>query len=301
MPDAILNHERAVSDAYPKNEPEIIRFTERRSENWHEIQRRVAVYGYSISEVTCLLRSGLDPFLGAVVIEPRYVCKDHSSLHEHFYSKKFVRRTGHCLRLHFFSSPDIDARVLLLEPQSLQNSYIGLSVIRPIKGTALGRTIIDPEKIGRGVRNNYFVLRTSYKAHLFGAPLEVEGFPFHANDDDAMLCGHVALWSICRYLSERRTRYAEMLPYKLLSLSHHEQGRLLPGRPTDFRDYSSILLNFGTHPVVLRTAEGRTARGCGDPAFRDICAYIESGVPILISLTQHADRPFLFFRYFDHE
>ena len=160
---------------------------------------------------------------------------------------------------------------------ALRDSYSGTRAQR-----------IDASKIRRGVANGYYALTTKYKVRIFGPELEVVGFPYLGSDGDAMLCGHAALWSICRYLSDRYTRYTELLPYDIISLTHKEYGRVLPDRGTDPRDYSPILSNIGTHPVVVPSNENRARRGVLDPAFHDLCAYIESGVPVLASFEGHA-------------
>jgi hypothetical protein len=275
--------------SYPISVPYIIAFRSDSEEAWKRIQQTVISLGSDLSDwAVNLLRSGLEPFIRCAVFEPRYVCKDHANMHHHFYSKKFVQRSAQSARLHFFSREDVDMQNLIYSSQDYQEFYLGYAVVRPVRERCIGRMIIDASKIRRGVANGYYAMTTKYKVRIFGPELEALGFPYLGSDGDAMLCGHSALWSICRYLSDRYTQYAELLPYDLIALTHKEHGRVLPDRGTDPRDYSPILSNIGAHPVVLRCNQNRAHRGVLDPAFHDVCTYIESGIPVLASFEGHA-------------
>lgn len=87
--------------------------------------------------------SGLMAHTGTILIEPNYVCKDHRNLFSNFYSKKFIVRSADCARLHFFSRGNLNVDDFQNEPEGFQNEYIGYSVLRPVAGRSLGRTVID--------------------------------------------------------------------------------------------------------------------------------------------------------------
>ncbi len=106
-----------------------------------------------------ILREGLNPYARSVLIEPNYICKDHRSLHSNFYSKKFVERPAKCSRLHFFSRTSIRIAALQFDAPSLQDDYIGFTIIRPVPRRWLGRTIIDPHKVGRAPSHHAYCLR----------------------------------------------------------------------------------------------------------------------------------------------
>jgi hypothetical protein len=276
--------------AYPMNEVSFCRIDPtKRGESWRAIQNQLEAFGHHLSDwAVRILRDGLDEDLRCVVCEPYYVCKDHANLHSFFYSKKFVPKSNHSARLHFFNRLDIDKTTLVLQPREYEQNYLGFSVIRPVAERCIGRTVIDPLKIRRGARKGFYVLRTPFKVRIFGPEFSVAGFPYTSQDSDAMLCGHTALWSICRYLSERYPKYRELLPYDLISMTRKEAGRVVPHRGMGPEDYSAILSEFGTHPIILEMRERPEKREIHDGSFRDLCAYVESGVPLLASFRGHA-------------
>jgi hypothetical protein len=227
------------------------------------------------------LREGLDGFVGSIVLEPCYTCKDHRNLYSNFYSKKFLISSPVCSRLHFFGCAGLQPKELLANPLQFQDSYLGFSVIRPVNIRCLGRTVIDPDKIGKGLKDGVFLLRTQFRANINGTQFSVFGYPFTTQDADATLCAHSALWGVCRYLSERYPHYKELYPFDLIRMTESREGRTFPYRGMTYTDYCKILSDFGTCPV----AKGlyRTGAFDGD-VFQDLCAYVESGFPVLASL-----------------
>jgi hypothetical protein len=243
-----------------------------------------------------LLRSGLDKHVKTVVVEPRYVCKDYRNLFSHFYSKKFVERSSLASRLHFFASDSLDEDKVIFgsDDPNLKKAYLGFSVIEPIKDRCIGRTVIDPTKIGHSPSEVY-CLRTPFRVRLNGAQYVVDGFPYRSQSAEATVCAHSALWGACRYLSERYPSYGEVYPYDLIEMTGDTAGRRVPYRAMTYADYSVILSDFGCHPAILRPRGTETKGSSGKvrdwtkdrPTFYDLYAYMESGFPVLASFGGH--------------
>lgn len=231
-----------------------------------------------------MLRSGLDGHVKVVVLERSYICKDHRNLHSRFLSKKFRDRPSHCSRLHFFSSEQINRDSLFRRPIEAQDHYLGFSVIRPIPERELGRTVIDAEKMGLTHEGGAYYMRTRFRANLNGVDLYLQGFPFMTQDVEATGCSHAALWGICRYLSQRYSEYSEFRPYDLVLRTSPERGRVIPYRGMTHADYATILADFGCHPVSFTTR-------VGEDSFLDVCAYVESGIPVVASMQNQKDGP----------
>jgi hypothetical protein len=232
------------------------------------------------------LREGLDGHAQSIILEPFYTCKDHRNLYSNFYSKKFLEVTSNCNRLHFFSRANVKPKDLLTNEDEFKKDYIGFSVIRPVNIRCLGRTVIDPYKIGKGLKEGYYLLRAAFKARINGAVFEVCGYPFTAQDADATLCAHSALWGVCRYFSERYTHYRELFPFDFIRMTENSKGRAVPYRGMTYTDYCKILSDFGTYPIyrVLQKRDA-TDQVITDPeAFQDLYSYVESGFPVLASL-----------------
>jgi len=235
------------------------------------------------------LRDGLDGFAHTIVLEPYYTCKDHRNLYSNFYSKKFLESSSICSRLHFFSHLGLQPKELLARPGSFQDHYLGFSIIRPVNTRCLGRTVIDPYKIGKSLNDGFYLLRTRFRAQINGTEFTVYGYPFTAQDADATLCAHSALWGVCRYLSERYPHYKELYPFDFIRMTESSKGRAFPYRGMTYTDYCKILTDFGTCPVtgVLQKKNPNDPQGDliqNIDSFQDLCAYVESGFPVLASL-----------------
>ena len=239
------------------------------------------------------LKSGLDCYAPTIVVEPRYVCKDHRNLHSHFYSKKFKERPSVCVRAHFFDRIGIKKTDLLENLESLHANYVGYSVIRPVSQRCLGRTVIDPYKVGRKVTDGFYTLRTQFKSHLNGPALSVFGYPYMSQDTEATVCAHTALWSVCRYLSERYTVYPETYPYDFITGTTDTNGRTAPYRKMTYTDYSRLLTRFGCHPEILFMREdttnlwGKKTSPLSAEKLTRLYTYVESGFPVLASFRGH--------------
>ena len=233
-----------------------------------------------------ILRQGLDSYAKTVVLEKKYICKDHRNLFSNYYSKRFHPELVYCNRLHFFSTEKFSLEDLIIDPEQYQDRYLGYSVIRPVANQCLGRTIIEPYKIGKGEGRSFHCLVTPFKAHFAGLEFSVNGYPHISQDTEAMVCAHAALWGVCRYLSERYTSYRELFPYDLVEMSGTQYGRRAPYRGMTYFDYSHILSQFGCYPLVM-TIKGENDNIC-PKAFQELYTYVESGFPVLASIGGHA-------------
>ncbi|MGA3267414.1 MAG: hypothetical protein ABSE16_11390 [Verrucomicrobiota bacterium] len=251
---------------------------------WASLQQRCS----SLSEWGVkTLREGLDGFVQSIVLEPLYICKDHRNLHSNFYSKKFIEVTSMCSRLHFFSEPGIQPKDLLANEEQFRDDYLGYSVVRPVRGACLGRTVIDPYKIGKGIKDGYYLLRTPFTAQINGTVFDVHGYPWTSQDGDATLCAHSALWGVCRYLSQRYTQYRELYPFDFIRMTESSEGRAVPYRGMTYTDYCRILGQFGTFPIarlVQKPGPASAPATLDADAFQDLYSYMESGFPVLASL-----------------
>jgi len=234
-----------------------------------------------------ILGSGLKGYVKSILIEPRYVCRDYRDLFSSFYSRKFLPRSSFCSRLHFFAEPDLTVDGAVFEPDRHAKSYIGYSVIQPVRDRCIGRTMIDPEKVGKP-KDVFYCLRTATKVHINGVEYAVQGYPFISQSKEAMVCSHAALWGVCRYLSERCPAYGEVRPYGLIELTGRSSGRRVPYRGMTYEDYCEILAAFGCHPVALFPRETNQTDWTKDrETFFDIYSYVESGFPVLASIGGH--------------
>lgn len=135
------------------------------------------------------------------LLEKAYFDNDFLAEFAAYYSTSARNYSNRCKRVHFFTEGyseqlfhaalggDEDAR------QSLQDQYLGFSVIRPIPVTPIGRTVLkwfpntrDSERVTTPSR--------TYNVHICGLPLKVEGLAWQQQDAAVAACATVGLWSI---------------------------------------------------------------------------------------------------------
>jgi hypothetical protein len=145
--------------------------------------------------------------LGAatIVIEPNYFDRDYLSEFVAFYSTSSAGYPNICQRLHFFSSEVTRAGFTKAlggdeeQRRSLEASYLGHVILRPIPGAPLGRTVLrtypDDEGIAAGTPRIMGPAR-SYEAHVAGLTLRVFGLAWQQQDSAVGSCATVALWSM---------------------------------------------------------------------------------------------------------
>jgi hypothetical protein len=232
------------------------------------------------------------PYLATVrtvVVERHYICKDHRNLYSHYYSKKFLLQDSYTSRLHLFER-SFDSIGQLIVDKDPSAGYLGFSVVRGLASACVGRTVISPHPL-KPPGDRFFCLTTEFRVHLAGRHLSVDGYPFMAQDAESTVCAHVALWGICRYLSERYPFYREMYPFDLVALSDPRDGRTSPYGGMTFQDYSRVFATFGCHPVMHKLREPRRGSGMkpmDSKAFKILYAYVESGIPVAVSIGKHA-------------
>ncbi len=240
------------------------------------------------------LRSGLDEHVRTVLVEKPYVCEDFRSLHRHFYGRKFRERTSMCVRLHFFRKELTLSQILLV---GAQQDYLGSSVIEPLLTRCIGRTVLDPVKLGHDP-SNVHLLGTTFRSRIGGQVYEVRGYPFRSQNSESTVCAHVTMWAVCRYLSTKFKLYRKHLPFELIEMAGRRNGRVVPHHGLNYADYSEILDRFGCHPVIVAN------HGLGSHPFsaktgetksqtelinfeRNLYTYIESGFPLIATFGGH--------------
>lgn len=232
------------------------------------------------------LIEGMGSSLGAVVIEHDYICKDYLNLFASHLSMRHPKQgERNTIRLHFFTQMLTESN--LWDKKTLQQHYIGYSVIRPLSIGAIGRTILDPHKLHLEHTKKGYLLRTKFTVHLNAIKLEVKGFPYAEQDSDRLWCGQTALWAVTRYLSERYKHYPEKYPADIHPLTES------PEHHNPALSYSLFLRFFnsiGCPPDIITNIkisyESKTPT-IEPESFENIYAYMESGFPILAAYDDH--------------
>jgi hypothetical protein len=213
----------------------------------------------------------------SIAIERHYIDKDYRDTFSNYHSKRFTTPLARCLRLHFFDTGI--SRKTLRDPKYLNRHYCGYSIIRPTRPFCLGRTLLNPTRIGYP-HGGMCLCEESLS--LQGIPLSVSGFPFISQDADVTVCAQSALWMVIRYFSNRYPMYREMYPYQITQLTRdYSIGRLVPSTGLTDWQMAEALRQVGLSPLIYERSSYPTH-------FEHIMyTYVESGIPILASTNDH--------------
>ncbi len=238
----------------------------------------------------------LKPHCQCIMVEREYIDKDYRNTFANFHAKRFSTPPSRCIRLHFFTNhieePIINENKSLRENN---NTYLGYSVIRATRPNSIGRTFLsskirlDPES---------YICTCDEDVHIMGEKLHIKGFPFISQDSDATVCAESSLWMILRYFSNRYPNYAETLPFQITELAsnHAMGGRIYPsGGLTSWQLAEALRLNnfapiIYSKPPLPDNADQAELDDyeCKRESFEHLLyTYIESGFPILTTITGH--------------
>ncbi|HDS1590458.1 TPA: hypothetical protein QEL16_004303 [Stenotrophomonas maltophilia] len=144
--------------------------------------------------------------LGAesVVLESQYVDRDYLDDFSKFYARQFSNRGHMCARLHFFARAVNHAVIESVvsgsadekEQKSIEESYLGFIVVRPLPRTFIGRMCLKGYPQSEGQSGSRHLLTREYRVSLFGMSLKVDSIAFQEQDKVVAACATTAIWSL---------------------------------------------------------------------------------------------------------
>jgi hypothetical protein len=224
-----------------------------------------------------------------LVIESHYIDRDYIDDVALFYSRSLRGYPNYCQRFHFFSS-DFDSahwRTLISDanrgrdaPELLRTSYLGYSVVRPLPGSPIGRTVL--RTFGpRGIEGHLRIFRAirPYTAHLCGFELTVHGLAFQQQDQGVSACATTALWCAIHQI-------APMEGLKIVTPAEITQaasryfmpgGRALPSEGLTIEQLCEATRAAGLAPLYVPGSSYEVDRG-------QLLAYLDSGFAPVLAL-----------------
>jgi hypothetical protein len=225
-----------------------------------------------------------------IVLETHYIDRDYIADVALFYSRSLRAYENYCQRLHFFAAPFDQARWHQLvvtaaagerdSQRFLQDNYLGFSVLRPLPGSPVGRTVLPPlgPATATGRRRDFAPVR-EYRVHVGGFELHVRGIAFQQQDQGVSACATTALW----------TAIHAVAPLEGLSIP----------TPADITEAASRYLLVGGRPLpsegltVHQMCEAIRAAGLA-PLFvpsigfesdrAQLFSYLRSGLPLVLAI-----------------
>jgi hypothetical protein len=202
-----------------------------------------------------------------VLLERNYIDADYRSEFANFYAETFRPLPDRCQRLHF------------IDPK--ERRYFGYSVIRPIIGRPVSRSMLSPPPPLRP----HISCQVNSQASPYGYRFTARGFLFISQDYQYGRCAHAAIWMVAHYFHLRfaRPRYyvsdiveASREPAYLYrhtpssGLTHPQMNAALDALGMPAINYVLDDLPDGETPETVA------------------CRYLNSGLPVIVLGDQHA-------------
>ena len=178
----------------------------------------------------------------SVLVEHHYIDRDFIDDYGLFYAKSLQPVPNHCRRVHFFRSSrgkvqeELSRIRMAGTPTDYlaacrkfsHDDYLGFTVIKPLQGSPVGRTILRAEAAAEN--GDQFGCLREYKAHTAGVILYVNGLPFQQQDLGVSACATASVWSALHMHSEwERSRTLSPVQITLFGNEHALPfGRALP-------------------------------------------------------------------------
>ena len=201
----------------------------------------------------------------SVILEYPYFDSEYLSSYYSFYVKKFKTHEKRACRIHFFN----------------KRSYKGYIVFRPEIGYSnLSKSYLDPSLF---VNEKTYIMLSPFKVHIYGDTFYVAAFPWMNQQRDFSTCAHVAVWSIMKYYGNEHTGFRDTNIGEIVEHLSEQADRKLPSKGLNLQQIAEIFKYFGMTPVIAKKESGNE-RGF----FREICSYIESGIPLIAAINSKA-------------
>ena len=213
-----------------------------------------------------------------VVVEGHYIDRDHIEDHSAFYSRNFVSYPNCCTRLHFFA---LDEAALREELKSVVDSgkdsrsaygeacealsrkaYLGWSVLKPLHGCPVGRTILRTYNEQGDKGRRVFPCVRRYRAHLLGVELAVYGLPFQQQDTGVSACATTAIWAALHHFREVE-QVAAATPAHITSVASRYSlpfGRPMPSEGLSIEQMCQAIQGMGVSPHLHKAGNFSTAQ-----------------------------------------
>ena len=202
-----------------------------------------------------------------LVVEHHYI--DRVFMHDGvvYYARSLRSYPNFTKRVHFFSQKfDLTRWKEMINEagrgehteiqESLQNSYLGFSVIRPLPSSPIGRTIL-PAKSPReptDTESSFSTIRR-HDVHLAGFKLHVCGVPFQSQDQSVSACATTALWSALDCVAAREEITVSSPASITESATRYplQEGRPFPTEGLTVRQICEATRAAGFSPLVIRS------------------------------------------------
>lgn len=129
------------------------------------------------------------------------------------------------------------------------------------------------------LNNKAFIMLSSFKANFLGIQKTVDAFPWMHQYKDFSMCGHVAIWSILKFMGNKHTTYKDINIGQVVDSVPEQVNRKLPSHGLSLYQMAEIFKHSGITPLIVEKEKGRE-----EEFYRELFCYIESGIPIVAAM-----------------
>lgn len=223
------------------------------------------------------------------VIETNYVDHDFMEDYAQYYSRCFKPYVKTCTRVHLFkrclTERELDEALISDDEDvsaSLQNSYLGFVVLRPLPKTVIGRTCV--KTLETSSPDVDYKALCDVKVSFFGVNLTVRCMPFQEQDNTVAACATSALWSALN-VTARLFCHATMTPSSITITAKNTGAsltRTMPNREgLTITEMISAIRQQGLD-VVCERSDQLNMRARRSLILGNIYAYMALGAPIIM-------------------
>ncbi|MCR4340007.1 MAG: hypothetical protein NUW01_08985 [Gemmatimonadaceae bacterium] len=225
-----------------------------------------------------------------IVHESHYIDKDYIEDLALFYGRSLRNYPNYCQRLHFFADAITEEEWRAYNSQTgdkraetekrLQKSYLGFSVIRPLPGSPVGRTVLRTfGPTTKDAKRREFGAIRKYRVHIGGFSLAVWGLAFQQQDRGVSACATTALWCALQKVAPMEevgvvspAAITESASKYLLA-----GGRALPSEGLTIHQVCEATRAAGLSPLVIRSVAPEHERA-------QLLGYLSSGFAPVLAL-----------------
>lgn len=215
------------------------------------------------------------------VYEKPYIDKVFRDSYYTYFASKHKSIARDCIRISIFDGTLNDADFFTVDKKDqIQSAYLGFFILRPMREKILGRSLISPKAF---LQQNFLTCLVKVNTQLFGIPLEVHAFPHSSQDSHTITCAETTIWAIMEYFGNRYSEYKPTLPSEITKvLSTSYTHRVYPSEGLTAIQISKALKEFNFGVVTYSYKKDNPDQS---ELFRTISTYIESGIPVILSVT----------------
>lgn len=212
----------------------------------------------------------------SVIVENHYIDRAFIEDYREFYATSYKQYKNSCRRIHFFSLEKDELKKRISDLFDIgrgmgdgsgkfvracedfsSEAYLGFSVIKPLSGSPVGRTVLSHYQKDAGNGNvRKFNCTRYYKIHFFGLEFTVCGLVFQQQDRAVSACATTALWTSLSKLKEfeylRTPSPAQITKLATQHILHF--GRPMPQENgLSVEQMCQAIQSLGLSPYLIRT------------------------------------------------